>query len=93
LEGYDALYIEKSLANMDSETKLSKQRISSILFHTQALLFKAMLGDMRFKSDEYNNINKVFKNQNNIKLIKVDSAHHGNILEQEDLLLHEIIKF
>ena len=92
LEGYDELYIEKSLSNIDVETKLVEQKISSTLVHSYVLLFKAMLGEQMYKMGYYHNIDKFIKNKDNIKLIKVTNAHHGNILEQEEFLLSEITK-
>ena len=39
----------------------------------------------------YNNIEKIFEEKSNIKVIGARNAHHGNILDQEDLLIFEII--
>jgi thioesterase domain-containing protein len=100
---YDELYIQKALSTIDVEDKLEKQKISSILKHTNILLFKAMLEDTRSSDNfnkklheytstvPYNNVDKIFKEKYNIKIIKATHAHHGNILDQEELLVSEII--
>jgi amino acid adenylation domain-containing protein/non-ribosomal peptide synthase protein (TIGR01720 family) len=101
--GHDKSYIEKVILNMDVDEKLSKQTVSSPLVNTEALLFKAMLEDTRLKTNfskksfeylstlKYNNIDKTLKDSN-IKLIKVENAHHGDILEQVELLTFEILR-
>ena len=38
-------------------------------------------------------IKKTFEKHANVKLIKVDNAHHGNILNQEELLVKYIQSF
>ena len=88
---------------MAVEGKLAQQKISSILTHTSILLFKAMLQDTRFNTNDmrklheysltlkYNNIETILKNKSNIKLIKIKDAHHGNILNQEKLIVSEIL--
>lgn len=91
LNGYDQSYIEKSLSNMDVEKALVKQKISSMLTNTKVLLFKAMVD--RHCEDKYNYVGKILKNKSNIKLIKANNAHHGNILEQEELLFSGIMEF
>lgn len=92
-QGYDKLYIEKTLLNIEIEKKLVKHNISSKLINTYAILFKAMLGNQKYKMDEYNNIRKTFKNKSNIKLFRVNNAHHGNILEKEEVLIAEIVSY
>jgi amino acid adenylation domain-containing protein len=92
-QGYDPVYIEKSISNIDIETKLVKQKIPTRLTNTKALFFKAMLGDTKYKQDEYHNIDKFFIRKSDIKLIKVEDAHHGNILDLEELLISEIASF
>ena len=90
---------------MDVTNKLLTQQVSSKLITTQVLLFKAMLEDTRFKEDalqidyqylckqHYNNVDKVFKNKSNIKVINLKNVHHGNILEQEELLVQGILSW
>ncbi|MBN8523117.1 MAG: amino acid adenylation domain-containing protein [Rickettsiales bacterium] len=92
-QGYDKLYIEKTLLNIEIEKKLVKHNISSKLINTYAILFKAMLGNQKYKMDEYNNIRETFKNKSNIKLFRVNNAHHGNILEKEEVLIAEIVSY
>jgi pimeloyl-ACP methyl ester carboxylesterase len=105
LRGYDKLYIEKAISNMDTESKLARQKLSSILNNTHILLFKAMLEDTRIEKNnskellkylsslEYNNFDKMLADKSNIKLIKIHNACHGDILLQEDLLVSEILSF
>ena len=62
-----------------------------------------MLKDTRFSEDNlqidyeylrknhYNNVDKIMKKRSNIKLVKLDNVHHGNIIEQEKLILQEIL--
>ncbi|NDA90304.1 MAG: hypothetical protein EBY20_05295 [Alphaproteobacteria bacterium] len=104
-EGIDKSYITKIMTNIDIDDKIEKHKISSTLNNTHVLLFKAMLEDTRFKANnfkkvheysstlEYNNIDKILKNKSNIKLIKVNKADHGNILDQEELIVSEIISW
>jgi hypothetical protein len=104
LQGYEASYIEKVISNMEIENKIGEEKISSMLANTQIILFKAMIKEAVIKTDayikyleylsslKYNNIDTIVKNKSDIKLIKVNNAHHGNILEQEELLVGEITK-
>jgi len=104
-QGYDKSHTEKIISNIEITNKLITQQISSPLTTTQVLLFKAMLEDTRFKdaiaqinyeylrSKDYNNVDKALKNNANITLVKLYNAHHGNILEQEDLLVQEILSW
>jgi hypothetical protein len=39
-----------------------------------------------------NIIDKVFKSSSTITIINVSDAHHGNIIDKEELLLSEITK-
>jgi amino acid adenylation domain-containing protein/non-ribosomal peptide synthase protein (TIGR01720 family) len=104
-QGYDKLYIEKVVSNIDVEARLSNKKISSALKMTQALLFKAMLEEIKWKnynpknfheyitSLEYNNLEKIIENKSDIKLVQINDAHHGNILDQENILISEILNF
>ncbi|WP_375331669.1 non-ribosomal peptide synthase/polyketide synthase [Candidatus Tisiphia endosymbiont of Temnostethus pusillus] len=105
-QGYDKVYIEKTVSNMEIEMKLGMQKISSTLIDTRILLFKAMLKDTRLQVDdvsenskeysltlEYNNIDTIVEKKSNIKLIKINNAHHGNILNQKEFLAFEISKY
>ena len=90
---------------MNVESKLSKQKISSILTNTQILLFKANLEDPRFKTNnskevyeylstlKYNNVDNVIENMYNIELIEISNAHHRNIIDQGEILVSKIVKF
>lgn len=91
--GFDPLYIEKSLINIDVETRLSKQKLPARLSKTKSILFKAMLGDAKYKTNEYHQVDRYFINKNDINLSPVHTAHHGNILEKEDILIKEIKNF
>ena len=101
-QGYNKSYIQKAISNLDVELSLNKQKTSLILTNTQVLLFKAMLEDTRFKMDnskenyeylstlKYNNIDSIIENKSKIKLIEINDAHHGNILDQKELLVSKI---
>ena len=103
-EGYDKAYVEKAVSIIEIEGKFSQQRLVSPLSNAQILLFKAILEDTRFaasiaakQSEEhilqlkYNNIETVVKNKKNLKVINVKNAHHGNILQQEELIIKVIL--
>jgi amino acid adenylation domain-containing protein/non-ribosomal peptide synthase protein (TIGR01720 family) len=104
-QNYDSTYIDKSIANMDVEYELILQSTFLKLKNTFALLFKAMLKDERFKTEnfekisnysltlKYNNVCLAFNENFQIKLICVANAHHGNILQQEELLALNISNF
>jgi hypothetical protein len=103
-EYHDESYIERVVSNTEVEAKLSSQGISSMLTETNALLFKAILEDTRIDAGlaravhehtsklKYNNIDKIFKNKSNIRVIEINNAHHGNIIRHEELLISEIEK-
>ena len=102
---YDEFYIEKSLANMEVENELIMQSPSIKLDKSFAVLFKAMLIDTRFKVEnfkkiseysfnlKYNNVNKIFTKKSHLKLICANNVHHGNILQEEELLISSINNF
>ncbi len=90
-EGHEEAFIEKVIANMDVEYKLSRQPLSAALQNSDILLFKAMQKDTRFDEDyalklKYNNLEKAGKK---LKLVEV-KAHHGNIIKQEKLIASHI---
>ncbi len=105
IKGIDKIYIDKIITNMQVEIKLCNQKISSKLYATKILLFKAMLEEVQNKkinpkgfheyilSLKYNNIDKLVNNRNNIHIVKLENAHHGNILEHESILVEELCKF
>lgn len=90
--GYDKSYIEKVISNMIVEEIHSRQKMLSSLSSTKITLFKALLSEDVFKSEnykkayeyisnlKYNNVDSVVKHKSNIKVINVN-AHHGNILD------------
>ena len=97
--GYDKTYVDKVIANIPTESKLSFQPISAKLKYTNILLFKAILEDptmmganIRVKS-KYNNIDKVISYSTQLKVTNMINSHHGNLLNEEELLVKEIIKF
>ncbi|WHA05801.1 phosphopantetheine-binding protein [Candidatus Megaera polyxenophila] len=101
-QNLEKIYIDRVIVNMDIETDLSKQKISSSLANTQIFLFKAMAEDTRFNTIDfrtlykylftlkYNNIDKIVSNCSNIKLIEMDNVSHGNILTQIKFLVSQI---
>lgn len=107
--GYDESYIEKIISLVSIEKYMIRLRnIDSILQTTCALLFKAMLqdeNDLSFQTSEasqihkyihslqYNNIDKVIINMNNLKLVKVTDAYHKDIVQKEKLIISEIESF
>ena len=89
LKGFDELYIKRMMLCMEIEEILVKQGITTPLKYTKVLLFKAMMEDpglknveyvYKYPTSKYNNIDRVIKNKCNIELIRVNNAHHGNIL-------------
>ena len=102
-KGYDRLYIEKFLAHIDIEHNLFKQQISFNLNSSKIILFKAMLDGTIIEINtsknlynyclalKYNNIDKIVTKKSNIKVVKLYNAHHGNILNQESLLVSKIL--
>ncbi len=87
---------------IDVEGKITNQMISSKLKWAKVNLFKAKQKDLRVEytiSDigynyiqalTYSNLDKIVTDLSNIRVINVDDAHHGNILEFEDILLPQI---
>ena len=102
-DGYDISYVDKIISNLKTERKLSNHLISSKLQHTNILLFKAMVKDLRFEEDnnnkqenilpiEYNHIDKIISSSTQLKLIKMYKVHHWNILKDEKIIIEEIRK-
>ena len=101
---YEKTYVDKVIANLPTERKLSFQPISTKLKYTNILLFKAMLQynytNENFTQEknkilltEANNINQVLTSLTQLKVLNVSNAHHYNILDSEEFLTKEIIKF
>jgi thioesterase domain-containing protein/acyl carrier protein len=104
-EGHDGSYIEKAASVLEIEGHFAQQILASPLRNTQVVLFKAMLADPRTlitaeaKGAEehilklkYNNIETVMSSRRNLKIINVANAHHGNILQKEELIVNNILK-
>jgi pimeloyl-ACP methyl ester carboxylesterase len=101
-EGYDSIYINKVIANLDTEDKLMSEHMPYLLNNSKILLFKAMLRDPRLGKDgydsifeytktlKYNNIDRVIKNTKNIRLINIENVHHRDLLTAEDILVKEM---
>ncbi|WP_164503864.1 non-ribosomal peptide synthetase [Rickettsiales endosymbiont of Stachyamoeba lipophora] len=101
-QGFEPSYIERMISNITVENKLGKQENFSVLKKTKVLLFKAMLKDSIINRPpfediyrysltlDYNNIDKIVLNQSHIKVIKVNNAHHNNLLNQEEVLVSEL---
>ena len=97
--------IKKIIETMDIESKFIKQDISSKLKHTKTLLFKAMVDykltgninvDQYFKNQidlKDNNIPSTLLNPEQFQMIKAQNASHLSIIEEEELILSEILKF
>ena len=105
-EGNEKSYVDKVIANLPTEKKLSSQPISSKLKYTNILLFKAALEDTRMVEIfdkrkvsismlklKYNNIDKVIFSLTQLKVVKMLNSHHSNILNEEEFLTKEIIEF
>jgi amino acid adenylation domain-containing protein len=105
LLGYENPYIERAILNYDIEYRMThKQKVSSILKNTEIFLFKATLRHVNNEITteeitkyqeymitlEFNNIDKIHMNLNNIRLIKVN-AYHENMLELRELIASKII--
>ncbi|MBY7735362.1 non-ribosomal peptide synthetase, partial [Francisella philomiragia] len=91
---YSDSHIKTLLKVSEIENELSKQQISGKLIHSNVTLFKALNEDSRFDykgKDKFYNYMKSLDDNNvglyaqKLKVISVD-AHHGNILENIDLL-------
>jgi amino acid adenylation domain-containing protein/non-ribosomal peptide synthase protein (TIGR01720 family) len=102
---HDKSYTEKIIKNIHTESKLVKKQIDYLnLSNTDILLFKAELQDTTSKINnfkciykysttlEYNNIDKIIKNQSKINLIKLMNSSHGDALKEEELLISKIIE-
>ncbi len=101
---HDPSYIQKVIANIATEHKLTNQSISSNLNTTSVLLFKAILQNPQLNTEnsrklyahisnlKYNNIDKILREKATIKVAEVKDAHHRNILDHEEFLVSEIIK-
>lgn len=91
---YTDSHIKTLLKVSEIENELSKQQISGKLIHSNITLFKALNEDSWFDykgKDKFYNYMKSLDDNNvglyaqKLKVISVD-AHHGNILENIDLL-------
>ena len=99
---YEEQYIEKMMSIIDIEVNLTSQQISSTLTNTKIILFKAMLEDTTFITEnskkfyehvynlKYNNVDKILEKEAKIQLVKLSETHHGNILLQEQVLVSRI---
>jgi len=95
-QGYLPEYVDKVINNMDCENVLSLQNISNKLNYTKIILFKAMKKDkIKFvrQSKEfsqhvlglpYNNVDKQVGDITNIKVVRLNAACHGDILNFSD---------
>ena len=101
---YEKTYVDKVIANLPTERKLSFQPISTKLKYSNILLFKAMLkynyinenstqAKNKILITEANNINQVVTSSTQLKVLNVSNAHHYNILDSEEFLTKEIITF
>ena len=102
-QGYDKSYIDKVMVNIPTGRKLSFEPISSKLKYTNILLFKAAIEDgmteifdkrkAKILNSKYNNIDEVIYSLAQLRVTKMLNSHHGNILNEEGLLVKEIVKF
>lgn len=100
-EGHLPEYIDRIIANLEYETKLSVCKISAKLTRTDVLLFKAIKKDTLKYIEEselsfnyitaspYNNIDRIMQ-EDNIKLVRVNKAMHSDILKYSDFICDEI---
>ena len=99
MQGHNQSSANESASLIELAMNLGKQGISATLINTHVVLFKAMRQNPKVTSNifnkiqqyivtlKYNNIEKILKDKSKIQIIKVDNAHHDNILEQENLLV------
>lgn len=104
-KGYDKLYVDRIVANIELEGKFIQETSFGVLHKTKILFFKAMLQDVESKIESlkkiyeyasqfpFKNIDKIITDKSKIKIIRVEDAHHHNIINQEELLTKEIINF
>ena len=102
---YEEQYIEKMMSIIDTEVNLTGQQISSTLTNTKIILFKAMLENTTFITEnskkfykhvynlKYNNVDKILEKEAKIQLVKLNETHHVNILLQKQILISRIRKF
>ena len=96
---YEKSYVEKIVNNFDTENGIGKEKVSRKLVCSRIYLYKAMQKDTRIQMDiidtvfnqvkaiKYNNIDSVVNDvDKQIKLINLEDAHHGNILEQQIII-------
>jgi len=99
--GYDDYHTQRVLFNMHAEHELGNTQITGTLNKTKVLLFKAMQLDEMLTLHtkkiykylvnlKYNNVDKIIINKSNLQLIEIENAHHGNILQEETLLISKI---
>ncbi|WHA05746.1 thioesterase domain-containing protein (plasmid) [Candidatus Bandiella numerosa] len=104
-EGHDVFYIEKAVSVLELEGKFGQQRATYSLQDTKVILFKAMCEDTRFTLNQdakkteqhilklkYNNIDTVVRGASSLNVINVSDAHHGNILEKEEVICDVLLK-
>jgi natural product biosynthesis luciferase-like monooxygenase protein/amino acid adenylation domain-containing protein/non-ribosomal peptide synthase protein (TIGR01720 family) len=99
---YENCHVQKILANHDVESNIVKETITDKLKHTKIILYKAMKKDTRIKIEandlsykhtkilKYNNVDTIVCDSAQLKLITVENAHHGNIIEKVESY-HNII--
>ncbi|MGD9153827.1 MAG: beta-ketoacyl synthase N-terminal-like domain-containing protein [Gammaproteobacteria bacterium] len=102
LEGYNESYIDKMLPNVNLAMQFEKQGVTSCLENTNVWLYKAVELDSFLNSDELkqvynysiklksNNIDRVVKHKDKLKIFNVNNAHHNNILEKIEFLAENI---
>jgi amino acid adenylation domain-containing protein len=102
--GNAGVHTEDYKAFFDTESELSSQPISRSLQHTRVLLFKAMQSDERMQSREsdrladyvkgleFNNVDKCLDSARQITVVKLERAHHWNLLDSEQAISFGMVR-
>ena len=94
----DDKYVEKVLANYDVELNILNDSISNKLNYTKVILFKAFensnsygisninkMRDYIINELHYNGVDTILQDMSQLQLVKLNSASHQNILEQDEI--------
>ncbi len=103
-QGFDEYYIQKIVSMVPTEQKIQEAQISNRLTHTKILLFKTLIPDpelMTLKEEfcqnilplKYNNADKYVVKKSQISVVRLQDAHHRNVIQKEDMLIKEISEF
>jgi hypothetical protein len=83
---------------LTAQALLRLQPVSKKLEHVKIVLFKAMKAEVETEfviermRQEYNYVNTIMKENENLKVIKMHDATHMSIMQEEETLVDNIIK-